>query len=75
MDVLPFYGATPSNDRVVIDGNYVSAGGVTSGIDGSLILVALLRGDQVAKNFNSIWPTTRNRRLIRAHRRRHLRMS
>jgi len=48
-DVLPFYGATPSNDRVVIDGNYVSAGGVTSGIDGSLILVALLRGDQVAK--------------------------
>lgn len=49
MEVLPFYGATPSADRVVIDGNYVSAGGVTSGIDGSLILAALLRGDQVAK--------------------------
>jgi cyclohexyl-isocyanide hydratase len=49
MEVLPFYGATPSHDRVVIDGNYVSAGGVTSGIDGSLILAALLRGDQIAK--------------------------
>lgn len=49
IDVLPLYGATPSDDRVVIDGNYVSAGGVTSGIDGSLILAALLRGDQVAK--------------------------
>lgn len=49
MEVLPFYGATPIDDRVVIDGNYVSAGGVTSGIDGSLILAALLHGDQIAK--------------------------
>jgi cyclohexyl-isocyanide hydratase len=49
MEVLPLYGAIPSADRVVIDGNYVSTGGVTSGIDGSLILAALLRGDQVAK--------------------------
>lgn len=49
MEVLPFYGAIPSSDRVVIDGNYISAGGVTSGIDGSLILAALLRGDQTAK--------------------------
>ncbi|VVE89650.1 DJ-1/PfpI family protein [Pandoraea bronchicola] len=49
MEALPFYGAIPSDDRVVIDGNYVSAGGVTSGIDGSLIVAALLRGDQIAK--------------------------
>lgn len=49
MEALPFYGAIPSNERVVVDGNYVSAGGVTSGIDGALILAALLRGDQIAK--------------------------
>lgn len=49
MGVLPFYGAIPCDDRVVVHGNYVSAGGVTSGIDGSLILAALLRGDQLAK--------------------------
>ncbi len=49
LEVLPFYGATSSADRVVIDGNYMSAGGVTSGIDGSLILAALLRDDRVAK--------------------------
>ena len=49
MGALPFYGAIPCDDRVVIDGNYVSAAGVTSGIDGSLILAAVLRGDQVAK--------------------------
>lgn len=49
IEALPFYGAIPSHDRVVVDGNYISAGGVTSGIDGSLILAALLRGEQVAK--------------------------
>lgn len=48
MDVLPFYGATPSSERVVVDGNLVSAGGVTSGIDGSLVMVSLLRGETVA---------------------------
>jgi cyclohexyl-isocyanide hydratase len=49
MDVLPFYGAIPIANRVVIDDIYVSAGGVTSGIDGSFVLAALLRGDQVAQ--------------------------
>lgn len=49
MDVLPLYGATPSDERVVIDGRFVSAGGVTSGIDGSLIVVSLLRGETVAQ--------------------------
>jgi cyclohexyl-isocyanide hydratase len=49
MEALPFYGAIPRAERVVIDGAYISAGGVTSGIDGALILAALLRGEQVAK--------------------------
>ena len=49
MGVLPFYGATPSDERVAIDGKLISAGGVTSGIDGSLVLVSLLRGKEVAQ--------------------------
>lgn len=49
MEVLPYFGAIPSNERVVIDGKFVSAGGVTSGIDGSLIVVSLLRGETVAQ--------------------------
>jgi len=49
MGVLPYFGATPSDERVVIDGKFVSAGGVTSGIDGSLIVVSLLRGETVAQ--------------------------
>ena len=44
MDVLPYFGATPTNERVVMDGNMISTGGVTAGIDGSLHLVSLLRG-------------------------------
>jgi cyclohexyl-isocyanide hydratase len=49
MEVLPLFGAIPSDERVVIDGKLVSAGGVTSGIDGSLIVVSLLRGETVAQ--------------------------
>jgi len=49
MDVLSYYGATPTNERVVVDGNMISAGGVTAGIDGSLVVVALLRGNTVAE--------------------------
>ncbi|MCV9947591.1 DJ-1/PfpI family protein [Rhizobium sp. BT-175] len=49
MKVLPYLGAIPLNDRVVIEGNYIFAGGVTSGIDGALRLAAELRGDKVAQ--------------------------
>jgi cyclohexyl-isocyanide hydratase len=49
MDVLPYYGATPVNERVVVDGSMISAGGVTAGIDGSLVVVSLLRGVTVAE--------------------------
>jgi cyclohexyl-isocyanide hydratase len=49
MEVLPYFGAIPSDERVVVDGKLISAGGVTSGIDGSLIVVSLLRGESVAQ--------------------------
>jgi cyclohexyl-isocyanide hydratase len=49
MDLLPYFGATPVNQRVVADGNMVFAAGVTSGIDGALRVAADLRGDEVAQ--------------------------
>lgn len=49
MQFLPYFGAIPVNERVVIDGNWVFAAGVTSGIDGALRLAALLRGERVAQ--------------------------
>jgi cyclohexyl-isocyanide hydratase len=47
--LLPFFGAIPVNERVVVDGPWVFAAGVTAGIDGALRLAAKLRGDAVAQ--------------------------
>lgn len=48
-DLLPCFGAIPVDARVVIDGGWVFAAGVTAGIDGALRLAAELRGEDVAK--------------------------
>jgi cyclohexyl-isocyanide hydratase len=47
--LLPLFGAIPVNERVVRDGNFVFAAGVTAGIDGALRVAADLRGDDVAR--------------------------
>jgi cyclohexyl-isocyanide hydratase len=49
LHLLPFFGAIPVNERVVMDANYVFAAGVTAGIDGALRLAAELRGNEVAQ--------------------------
>lgn len=47
--LLKYLGATHVDERVVVDRDRVTCGGVTSGIDGALQLVALLSGDQAAQ--------------------------
>ena len=47
--LLPLFGAIPVNERVVVDGTWVFAAGVTAGIDGALRLAAELRGDDAAR--------------------------
>ena len=47
--LLPYFGAIPVNERVVVDGSWVFAAGVTAGIDGALRLAAELRGDAAAQ--------------------------
>ncbi len=47
--LLPFFGATPVNERVVVDGTWVFAAGVTAGIDGALRHAAELRGEDAAR--------------------------
>jgi cyclohexyl-isocyanide hydratase len=49
MHLLPHFGATGVNERVVADGNFVFAAGVTAGIDGALRVAADLRGVEVAQ--------------------------
>ncbi len=47
--LLPYFGAIPVEERVVVDGKMVSAAGVTAGLDGALRLAALLCGDRIAQ--------------------------
>lgn len=47
--LLKYFGATAKDQRVVIDGSFVSAAGLTAGIDGALRVAALLRGEEAAK--------------------------
>ena len=49
-ELLPLVGATHEKRRVVRDGNVITAGGVTSGIDFGLQVVADIAGDEVAQS-------------------------
>lgn len=49
LHLLPYFGATPVKERVVVDGNLVCAAGVTAGIDGALTVAAMLRGAAAAE--------------------------
>jgi cyclohexyl-isocyanide hydratase len=48
-ELLPLIGATYERGRVVQDGNVITAGGVTSGIDFGLRMVADIAGEAVAQ--------------------------
>ncbi|MFI8997623.1 DJ-1/PfpI family protein [Streptomyces sp. NPDC053542] len=49
LDQLKEYGAEPTGERVVFDGKYVTAAGVSSGIDMGLTLLGRLQGDELAQ--------------------------
>lgn len=49
-DMLAAFGATPEDARVVRDGNIITGGGVTAGIDFALILIAELWGEEAARS-------------------------
>jgi transcriptional regulator GlxA family with amidase domain len=49
MEQLARLGAVPAAERVVFDGKYVTAAGVSAGIDMGLTLAGRLAGDEVAQ--------------------------
>ncbi|MGW7263995.1 DJ-1/PfpI family protein [Streptomyces sp. NPDC054842] len=49
LDFLGHYGAEPARERVVVDGKYVTAAGVSAGIDMGLTLVGRIAGDEHAQ--------------------------
>jgi cyclohexyl-isocyanide hydratase len=48
-DMLPLFGAIPDPGRVVRDGDIITGGGVTAGIDFALVVAAELAGETVAQ--------------------------
>jgi len=49
LDQLAELGVTPAAERVVFDGKYVTAAGVSSGIDMALALAGRIAGDEAAQ--------------------------
>ena len=49
LDDLPALGAVPTPERVVLDGKYATAAGVSAGIDLALHLTGRLAGDETAE--------------------------
>jgi cyclohexyl-isocyanide hydratase len=49
MDFLEAFGAIPKQQRVVVDGNVITGGGVTAGIDFGLRVAAEVAGEAVAR--------------------------
>lgn len=49
-DMLAAFGATPVNERIVFDGNVITGGGVTAGIDFALAVAAEAFSPDLAKS-------------------------
>jgi len=48
-DMLSLFGAEPDSSRVARDGNIITGGGVTAGIDFALVVAAELAGEKIAQ--------------------------
>jgi cyclohexyl-isocyanide hydratase len=81
LPLLELFGATAVDARVVVDGNRVTGGGVTAGIDFGLQLAAMLHGETIAQRiqlqmeynpappFQSGSPATAPKEIVEAVRR------
>jgi cyclohexyl-isocyanide hydratase len=80
---MRYYGAVVVDARVAVDGNIVSAAGVTAGLDAALVLVSLLRGDEAAQEiqlaieyapnpvFHSGTPESASREVLQSYERKY----
>lgn len=81
LDLLPVFGAKAVTDRVVVDRNRITGGGVTAGIDFGLTVAAAVFGDKTAKTiqlgmeynpappFNCGHPSTADAAIVEEERR------
>jgi cyclohexyl-isocyanide hydratase len=81
-DLLPAFGAIADGERVVKDGNVITGGGVTAGIDFALAVIAEIGGAELAQTvqlgleyapeppFNAGHPETAPSEILAAYRQR-----
>jgi len=67
MDSLPPFGAIPTKTRVCIDGNRITGGGVTAGIDFALTVVSMLLDQKTAQMISFGSNITLRRRSTPVH--------
>jgi transcriptional regulator GlxA family with amidase domain len=72
---LSRYGATPTREQVVFDGYYVTAAGVSAGIDMALHLTASIAGEAAAQSRRLSIEYDRQPRSMPDRRRKHLQRS
>ena len=68
LDLLPLFGAHPVDQRIVIDRNRITSGGVTAGIDFGLVIASELCDDPVAQEIQLMISTTRPLAALADHR-------
>jgi transcriptional regulator GlxA family with amidase domain len=66
MEVLGSTGAVPIKARVVDDGNLITAGGVTSGLDLGIYLLERMLGPRIAHSVESLFAYERRGTVWRA---------
>ena len=49
IEAVEYFGAVPADERVVVDGTFIGAAGLTAGIGGASRVASLLRGDEIAR--------------------------
>jgi|GEM_PF-390248 len=69
-DLLPLMGATVVHDRVVVDRNRITGGGVTAGLDFGLLIAQAIMEPSTPSISSSPWSTTRPLRCRPAPRKR-----
>ena len=75
LEHLAEFGVTPAKERVVIDGHYATAAGVSAGIDMALTVAGRMQATSRRRPCSSYWNTHRSHPTTRAPCSRHRRRS
>ena len=65
-EALNQFGAEPSSERVCVDRNRITGGGITAGVDFGITVAGQWAGESMGRVIELIWSTRHSRRMGRA---------